>query len=49
LILRVPSGFVRSLPPLQEVAAMAGVELPEFLGKVAPGSSANIAPGVTEK
>jgi flotillin len=43
------SGFVRSLPPLQEVAAMAGVELPEFLGKVAPGSSANTSPDVTEK
>jgi len=28
------SGFVRALPPLQEVAAMAGVELPEYLGKV---------------
>jgi flotillin len=31
------SGFVKSLPPLQEVAAMAGIELPQFLGKVAPG------------
>ena len=28
------SGLVRSLPPLQEVAAMAGVELPEYLGKL---------------
>jgi flotillin len=28
------SGLVKALPPLQEVAAMAGVELPEFLGKV---------------
>lgn len=28
------SGLVKSLPPLQEIAAMAGVELPEFLGKI---------------
>lgn len=28
------SGFIRTLPPLQEVAAMAGVQLPEYLGKV---------------
>jgi len=27
------SGFVRVIPPLQEIAAMAGVELPEFLGR----------------
>jgi flotillin len=33
------SGFVRSLPPLQEVAAMAGVQLPEYLGKVTTESS----------
>jgi len=29
------SSLVRSLPPLQDVAAMAGVELPAYLGKVA--------------
>ncbi|NLG97247.1 MAG: flotillin family protein [Chloroflexi bacterium] len=29
------SGFIKSLPPLQEVAAMAGIQLPEYLGKVA--------------
>ncbi|PKO15435.1 MAG: flotillin [Chloroflexi bacterium HGW-Chloroflexi-10] len=28
------SGLVRSVPPLQELAAMAGVELPEYLGKM---------------
>ncbi len=28
------SGLIKSLPPLQEVARMAGVELPEYLGKV---------------
>ena len=27
------SGLVKSLPPLQELAAMAGVELPEYLGR----------------
>ncbi|MBE0698082.1 MAG: flotillin family protein [Anaerolineaceae bacterium] len=27
------SGFVKSLPPLQDIAAMAGIELPEYLGK----------------
>lgn len=30
------SGFIKSLPPLQEIARMAGLELPEYLGKVAP-------------
>jgi len=29
------SSLVRSLPPLQDVAAMAGVELPEYLGRMA--------------
>jgi len=33
------SGFIKSLPPLQEIAAMAGVELPEFLGRISDGSS----------
>lgn len=28
------SGLVKSLPPLQELASMAGVELPSYLGKV---------------
>lgn len=28
------SGFIRSLPPLQELASMAGVELPPYLGKL---------------
>ena len=38
------SGFIRALPPLQEVARMAGVELPEYLGKVtneAPAHNGN--------
>jgi flotillin len=29
------SGFIKALPPLQEIAAMAGLELPEFLGTIA--------------
>lgn len=29
------SSLVKSLPPMQEVAAMAGVELPEYLGRMA--------------
>ena len=28
------SGIVKSLPPLHDVAGMAGLELPEYLGKV---------------
>ncbi len=28
------SNFAKSLPPLQDVASMAGVELPEFLGRM---------------
>jgi len=33
------AGLVKALPPLQEVAAMAGVELPEFFGKLQKDSS----------
>jgi len=28
------SSLMKSLPPVQDVAAMAGVELPSFLGKI---------------
>jgi flotillin len=41
------SGFVKSLPPLQEIAAMAGVELPEYLGKVKPKTENGKAPEIT--
>ncbi|MFW5856767.1 MAG: flotillin family protein [Planctomycetota bacterium] len=34
------SGLVKSLPPLQEVARMAGVELPEYLGRMADTEAA---------
>jgi len=30
------SGFVRAIPPLQEIAAMAGIELPAYLGRAMP-------------
>jgi flotillin len=29
------SGLVRSLPPLHDLAGMAGIDLPEYLGQVA--------------
>jgi flotillin len=28
------SGLIKSLPPLHDVAGMAGIELPEYLGKI---------------
>jgi len=40
------SSLIKSLPPLHDVAGMAGVELPGYLGKVA--GAANEAEGVTE-
>ncbi|MBI5014021.1 MAG: flotillin family protein [Deltaproteobacteria bacterium] len=40
------SSLIKSLPPLQDVAAMAGVELPGYLGKV---STAPAEPGRSPK
>ena len=37
------SSLVRSLPPLQDVAAMAGVELPDYLGRMAEEKKAGTA------
>ncbi len=34
------SSFVKSLPPLQDVAGMAGVELPSYLGRMKEGEPA---------
>ena len=34
------SGMVQSLPPLQSVAQMAGIELPDYLGKVTAAEDA---------
>jgi len=28
------SGLIKSLPPLHDVAAMAGIELPKYLGEI---------------
>lgn len=39
------SGLIKSLPPLHDVAGMAGVELPEYLGQISPDAS---DPEVTE-
>ena len=33
------SGMVKALPPIQDVAQMAGVELPSYLGQLAPKDS----------
>jgi flotillin len=38
------SSLVGSLPPLQEVAKMAGVELPEFLGRMSDGGNGSTPP-----
>jgi len=35
------SNLIKSLPPLQEVAAMAGVELPGYLGRIKPEAPAS--------
>ena len=36
------SSLVRSLPPIHDVAKMAGVELPEYLGKVSDDSQIDV-------
>ncbi|MFO1490758.1 MAG: SPFH domain-containing protein [Kiritimatiellia bacterium] len=38
------SGLVRAIPPLQDVAKMAGVELPEYLGRMAEPADAGKRP-----
>ena len=38
------SGMVKSLPPLHDVAKMAGLNLPEYLGSVEPGKGAGKGP-----
>jgi flotillin len=43
------SSLVRSLPPLQELSAMAGVELPEYLGKLADEKKSAAAKPVEPK
>ncbi|MFH1071565.1 MAG: flotillin domain-containing protein, partial [Candidatus Glassbacteria bacterium] len=34
------SGLIKSLPPLHDVAAMAGIELPKYLGEIAAEKAA---------
>jgi flotillin len=41
------SSLVKSLPPLQDVASMAGVELPSYLGKVKADGAKPAAPSAT--
>jgi flotillin len=38
------SNLIKSLPPLHEVAGMAGVELPDYLGNIKGGTPAPKAP-----
>ena len=35
------SGMVKALPPIQDVAQMAGVELPSYLGQLSPKDHEN--------
>lgn len=47
------SGMIKALPPLQDIAGMAGVQLPEYLGKMTEGKeetrSAETSGGKSEK
>ena len=42
------SGLTKALPPFHEVAKMAGIELPEFLGEMAKDGAAATAPAIVE-
>ena len=42
------SGLTKALPPFHEVARMAGIELPEFLGEMAKDGAAATAPAIVE-
>lgn len=41
------SNMIKSVPPLQDIASMAGVELPSYLGKVTDGNIASSQAPVT--
>jgi flotillin len=43
------SNLIKSLPPLHELAGMAGVELPGYLGKMVDGEEARPEPHVTPR
>lgn len=36
------SQLAKSLPPLHDVASLAGLELPQFLGKITPDAAHEI-------
>jgi flotillin len=38
------SGLIKSLPPLHDVAGMAGIELPKYLGEISPDKMEKIVP-----
>ncbi|NQU68359.1 MAG: flotillin family protein [Candidatus Marinimicrobia bacterium] len=38
------SGLIKSLPPLHDVAEMAGIDLPKYLGEIAADKSSTMAP-----
>ena len=42
------SGLIKSIPPLQDVAGMAGVELPAYLGRMADAKAANPTEEIAE-
>lgn len=42
------SGLTKALPPFHEVARMAGIELPEFLGEMAKDGAAAPAPAIVD-
>ena len=42
------SGLTKALPPFHEVARMAGIELPEFLGEMAKDGAAATEPAVVD-
>jgi flotillin len=39
------AGMIKSLPPLHDVAAMAGIELPQYLGDMTPDKTSAPTPG----
>ena len=43
------SSLIRSLPPLHDVAEMAGVELPDYLGRMAEDAAEDMAPVAARK
>ncbi len=42
------SGMMQSLPPLHDVANMAGIDLPNYLGKISNNEAENVAPEIVK-